>query len=74
MAMLKLANRPRLAGPGARGKGMRDEIGGIGMVGLGCMGRLRTRAYRTLFHPYLECSLMPRLVTADDRGPGGPEA
>jgi hypothetical protein len=53
---------------------MRDEIGGIGIVGLGCMGRLRTRAYRSLFDHYLECPLMPRLVTADASGPGGPDA
>jgi hypothetical protein len=56
------------------GESMRDEIDGIGMVGLGCMGRLRTRAYRSLFDHYLECPLMPRLVTADDSGPGGPDA
>jgi predicted dehydrogenase len=44
---------------------MRNEIG-IGMVGLGWMGEVHTRAYRRLFDHYPECALKPRLVIAAD--------
>ena len=44
---------------------MAREIG-IGMVGLGWMGRLHSRAHRRLFDHYPECALSPRLVVAAD--------
>jgi predicted dehydrogenase len=44
---------------------MRDEIG-IGIVGLGWMGQVHTRAYRRLFDHYPDCALKPRLVMAAD--------
>jgi hypothetical protein len=52
---------------------MRNEIG-IGMVGLGWMGEVHTRAYRRLLDHYPTSALKPKLVTADDRGPGGSDA
>ncbi len=51
-------------GAGERGS-MAREIG-VGMVGLGWMGRLHSRAYRRLFDHYPECALSPRLVVAAD--------
>src|ERR687897_2996982 len=47
------------------GKSMKNEIG-IGMVGLGWMGQVHTRAYRRLFDHYTDCPLKPRLVIAAD--------
>ena len=44
---------------------MDNEIG-IGMVGLGWMGQVHTRAYRRLFDHYTDCPLKPRLVIAAD--------
>ena len=44
---------------------MGTEIG-IGMVGLGWMGQLHSRAYRRLLDHYPECELEPRLVVAAD--------
>lgn len=44
---------------------MGKEIG-IGMVGLGWMGQVHTRAYRRLFDHYPECPLEPRLVVVAD--------
>src|SRR5215204_6684085 len=44
---------------------MRKEIG-IGMVGLGWMGQVHTRAYRRLLDHYPECPLKPRLVIVSD--------
>src|SRR5918994_2080582 len=44
---------------------MGKEIG-IGMVGLGWMGQVHTRAYRRLFDHYTDCPLKPRLVMAAD--------
>ena len=44
---------------------MGNEIG-IGMVGLGWMGQVHTRAYRRLFDHYTDCPLKPRLVIAAD--------
>jgi predicted dehydrogenase len=44
---------------------MRTEIG-IGMVGLGWMGQVHTRAYRRLLDHYPTSALEPRLVIAAD--------
>jgi len=44
---------------------MTREIG-IGIVGLGWMGQVHTRAYRRLFDHYPDCALKPRLVMAAD--------
>jgi predicted dehydrogenase len=44
---------------------MRTEIG-IGMVGLGWMGQVHTRAYRRLLDHYPASALEPRLVIAAD--------
>jgi predicted dehydrogenase len=44
---------------------MKEKIG-IGIVALGWMGQLHTRAYRRLFDHYPECDLEPRLVIAAD--------
>jgi predicted dehydrogenase len=46
---------------------------GIGMVGLGWMGQVHTRAYRRLFDHYPECALRPRLVVAADVSEGSRE-
>ena len=47
------------------GKSMKNEIG-VGMVGLGWMGQVHTRAYRRLFDHYPDCALKPSLVIAAD--------
>jgi predicted dehydrogenase len=47
------------------GKSMNNEIG-VGMVGLGWMGQVHTRAYRRLFDHYPDCELKPSLVIAAD--------
>jgi predicted dehydrogenase len=47
------------------GESMSNEIS-IGMVGLGWMGQVHTRAYRRLFDHYPECPLKPNLVIAAD--------
>lgn len=39
---------------------------GIGVIGLGWMGQVHSRAYRRLFHHYPESPLRPRLVVAAD--------
>ena len=44
---------------------MTREIG-IGVIGLGWMGQVHTRAYRRMFDHYPECPLVPRLLTAAD--------
>lgn len=44
---------------------MAREIG-IGVVGLGWMGRVHTRGYRRLLDHYPDCELVPRLVIAAD--------
>ncbi len=51
---------------------MAREIG-IGMVSLGWMGQLHTRAYRRLFDHYPGCALKPRLVVAADVADGARE-
>ncbi len=50
----------------ARERGsMKKEIG-IGMIGLGWMGQVHSRAYRRLFDHYPGCALKPRLVMVAD--------
>ena len=44
---------------------MKKEIG-IGMIGLGWMGQVHSRAYRRLFDHYPGCALKPRLVMVAD--------
>jgi predicted dehydrogenase len=50
----------------ARGREILTREIGIGIVGLGWMGQVHSRAYRRLFDHYPECALEPRLVIAAD--------
>ena len=44
---------------------MTKEIG-VGIIGLGWMGQVHSRAYRRLFDHYPGCALKPRLVMVAD--------
>jgi predicted dehydrogenase len=43
-----------------------DRRLGIGVIGLGWMGRVHTSAYRRLLEHFPELGVMPRLVAASD--------
>lgn len=58
---------------GGKGRGSVAREIGVGMVSLGWMGQLHTRAYRRLLDHYPECELEPRLVMAADVADGARE-